>query len=115
MRTALFFAFALPFFFSFSEVVGQLWEMVEVINAENVGGGRKGACFGKDGPLVIFGFLLQCGRRWDEVGRRKKEQERDGKTRWVQSHSPPWFMRNALEKGLSFSSGDGDNGIGNGK
>lgn len=46
-------------------------------------GGRKGACFGKVGPLVIFGFLLQCGRRWDEVGRRKKEQERDGKTRCV--------------------------------
>lgn len=38
VRTALFFAFALPLFiFSFSGVVGQLWEMVEVINAENVG------------------------------------------------------------------------------
>lgn len=41
VRTALFFAFALPFFL-FSEVVGQLWEMVEVINAENVG--WKGRC-----------------------------------------------------------------------
>lgn len=43
--------------------------------------------WGVEGKKVgddIFGqYLLQCERCWDEVGRRKKEQEIDGKARWV--------------------------------